>query len=278
MFATAAGGREWFAKWNNGHARTLGNQIDPDDPWFNTMDGEATYVIDGNGKCTASSSSGSGGVRMYVLDPAKSVEWKENLEITGVFTYISGGGQMQVFCHTNHGGGGVYPNFDEDAASSLCDDRGYGPSINYTDGWFFEKETCHHCDEGTNNCGDCKNKTSGYAQVSKTGDALSKNVRTFFKFIIRNNVANTQTKLDQFISLDGGKTWTLKNSFTDTGSNWGASDNACAPGVNSAMRLTRANMLPNSITGKPHLCVYFRTDDGDKAAWENLSIREIDPF
>src|SRR5438093_417242 len=77
-------------------------------------------------------------VRMYVHDPARKVEWDENLEITvyirriGETKSVSYSG-LQIFARTNHGTTG-------DERKHLCDDRGYGAKVTVNGRWEFEKE------------------------------------------------------------------------------------------------------------------------------------------
>jgi len=263
---TKAGGVEWYSKFNNGHTRTLDDGTDPYDPWLDFSHGEGEYEIDGEGKLTATGSY----VRIYVVSPDHEREWDENLEITGVLTRVSEFGDeedsyIQIFCRTNHG-----IDYDED--ESLNDDRGYGAVFLYDGEWSFEKETAHHLDNGYASAEDCGE--------FPLGDSFPEDTPVPFKYIIRNNRANTYTTLELWLgnseSADG-KPWKKVTSYTDTGNNWGHGCDACSSGVNPGLRLTRHLVLPSSPSGKPFLSVYFRNEEGT-VIYEKLSVREIDPL
>lgn len=263
---TKAGGMEWYSKFSNGRARTLGEEVDPYDPWLDFSHGEGRYEIDGRGKLTATGSY----VRIYVVSPDHDREWGEDLEITGVLTRVSEFGDeedsyIQVFCRTNHGIG-----YNED--ESLNDDRGYGAVFLYDGEWSFEKETAHHLDDGYASAEGC----SEYP----LGDSFPQGTHVLFKYIVRNNAANTRTVLELWLgnakSADGSP-WKKVTSHTDTGNNWGHGCDACSSGVNPGLRLTRHLVLPSSTSGKPFLSVYFRNEEGT-VAYEKLSVREIDPL
>jgi hypothetical protein len=263
---TKAGGIEWYSKFDNGHARKLASGIDPDDPWLDLSHGEGKYEINGSGRLTATGHY----VRIYVVSPDHKREWNENLEITGVLTRIREFGPakdsyIQVYCRTNHG-----IDYDEDKL--LNDNRGYGAVFLYDGTWSFEKETAHHLD-------------NGYAPAHNTdkfplGNVFPKNTPVPFKYVIRNNAANTQTTVELWLgnkdSADGSP-WTMVTSFTDTGNNWGVGHDSCSSGVDPAIRLTRSLVLPSCISKKPFLSVYLRNEEGT-VAYEKLSIREVDPL
>jgi hypothetical protein len=92
---TISGGREWFSKWDNGHARTFPWGQDPYDPEFHAR-GDGSYTIDGQGVLKAAS-TGDGGVRMYVYDqnyqdtgydPNLFMTWN-NVEVTVYYMRVS---------------------------------------------------------------------------------------------------------------------------------------------------------------------------------------------
>jgi hypothetical protein len=263
---TRAGGIEWYSKFNNGHARTLKDGIDPYDPWLDFSHGEGKYKIDGRGKLTATGSY----VRIYVVSPDHKREWDENLEITGVLTRISEfsdeeDSYIQIFCRTNHG-------IDYDEEELLNDDRGYGAVFLYDGEWSFEKETAHNLDNGYAPAEDCSK--------FPLGDSFPKNTPVPFKYIIRNNRANTHTTLELWLGTSesaDGNPWEKVTSYIDTGNNWGHNCDSCSPSVNPGLRLTRHLVLPNSPSGQPFLSVYFRNEEGT-VIYEKLSIREIDPL
>jgi hypothetical protein len=263
LFPTQPGGREWFARWSNGHPREFANAIDPDDPWFDTDHGDGRYVVDGRGKLTATGDH----VRMYVHDPRKQAEWGENLEITvyirriGETKLLSYSG-LQIFARTNHGTTG--PELQD-----LCDDRGYGAKVLVDGCWEFEKETAHHLDKG-------------YTSVATARPwlALPKNTLVGVKYVIRNVHGGTHVKVELYRDLAGGLgggTWQKITEFIDTGANWGVGAGACRPGVKPELPLMRPLVLCDSESGKPIMTVYFRHEFGT-IEYQWASIREIAPL
>jgi hypothetical protein len=262
LYPSAQNGMIWSSTWNNGHARTFTNAIDPDDKWFDTDHGEGTYTIDGKGKLSATGDY----VRMYVHDPALTREWSENLEITTYVTRVketqrvsySG---LQIFARTNHG-----TNADETV--NLCDDRGYGAKVTLDGRFEFEKETRH----------DGKN---GYSSVGTYSpwSSLPVNQAVGIKYIIYNvpNVTN-KVKVELYRDLTGGLNggdWKKMTEYTDDGTSWGKGADACKSGINPAMQLIRSLTLASSESKKPELTVYFRHEYGTMT-YEKTSIREID--
>ncbi|UVS69999.1 discoidin domain-containing protein [Nitrososphaera viennensis] len=255
---TAAGGMEWSSSWDNGHARTIGNAIDPDDKWFDTAHGEGRYAIDGKGTLTASGDF----VRMYVHDPAKTREWSENLEITLYIKRISetrtlSYSGLQLFARTNHGTNG-------NEESNICDDRGYGGLVNINGQWSFEKETAHHLDNGYD----------GAAGQRPSGN-LPKDTWVGVKFVLRNMDDNTKVKLELYRDMTGGVNggnWQKVTEFIDNGKNFG--NGACKSGVNPALPLIHSFINASSETKKPMLTVYARHEHGTMA-YSDFTIREI---
>lgn len=261
LFPTAPQGREWRARWD-GPERTF-TDVDPHDPWFDPDHGDGSYRVDGRGKLTATGPT----VRMYVHDPAKRVEWSENLEITVYFTrldetkLLSYSG-LQVFARTNHGTIG-------DERKNLCDDRGYAAKVTVDGRWEFEKEITHHADNG-----------SASVATARPWEELPKNTLIGVKYILRNTERDTQVRLELYRDLTGGAnggTWEKMTEFTDKGNNFGAGKTAPAPGVRPELPLIRKLMLPDSESKKPVLSVYLRHEYGTMM-YEKCSIREIEPL
>lgn len=256
LYPTVAGGREWFSKWNNGHARSWNDtQNDPDDSEFWTKNkGTGSWKTDGKGILKISGA----GPRMYVIDQTKS--W-HNVEITVYGERVSDTGitfgGIQAYARTNH--------FVD---SNICDDRGYGGRFTYDGRVDFEKETAHHA--------------GGYVQVATVNywsGSMPKNVWIGYKYVVY-DLADGNVKLELYIDktdgLNGGN-WTKITEFIDNGNNFGVGAAACKSGINAALRLTNSDVRPGSETGKPNLSVYYRSDGvgTDGLLYKKASIREI---
>ncbi|MEO9362525.1 MAG: hypothetical protein ABI348_01370 [Nitrososphaera sp.] len=263
LYPAAPGGIEWSAKWDDGQARTLGNEVDPADVWFDTTDGDGMYTIDGKGTLTASGDV----VRMYVRDPAKEREWSENLEITLYFkrldeTQIVSYSGLQVFARTNHGMVG-------NENINYCDDRGYGGLVGINGSWALEKESAHHLD-------------NGYTDVARQrpSGALPEDTWIGFKYILRNMDGGTKVKLELYrdttSGLNGGN-WQKVTEFVDDGNNFGVGRGECRPGVDAGLPLIHSFINDSSETKKPMLSVYARHEYGTME-YSNFSIREIGPL
>ena len=263
LYPTSPGGIEWSSKWDNGAARTIVNDVDPEDDWFETKHGDGTYTIDGAGTLTASGDY----VRMYVHDPANEREWSENLEITLYVkrideTEIVDYSGMQVFARTNHGTEGR-------ENVNYCDDRGYGGLVNINGGWAFEKETAHHLDDGYTR-----------AAGQRPSGELPLNTWVGFKYVLRNMDDNTKVKLELYRDMTGGLnggSWQKITEFIDNGNNFGAGYGACRPGVDPALPLIHSFIDDSSESKKPMLSVYVRHEYGTMA-YSGFDIREIDPL
>ena len=252
-------GQYWDCKKVTATVHTSGDAQDTVDPWVDFWNGEGSYSM-GQGKLTSNSDIG----RIYVKNPNNTSQWPEDLEITGVFTWNSNrslpsgeSAYTQIFCRTNHGVG-----YNED--NILCPDRGYGLTLDHSDGSAaFEKETAHH-------------KDNGYAGTDSTGRVFSKGQPLYFKYIVRNIEQNTKTQLQFWTSQDQGQTWQKKLEFIDTGSNWGKGYDSCSTGVNPALRLTAATVTPNN-QGFPNFPSVYLRNEYSSVTWEKLSIRPIAP-
>ncbi|MEO9362742.1 MAG: hypothetical protein ABI348_02465 [Nitrososphaera sp.] len=263
LYPTVAGGLEWSSSWDNGNPRTIGNEVDPDDSWFDTDHGEGTYAIDGKGTLTASGNY----TRMYVHDPANEREWSENLEVT---VYVNRINETQlvdysgpeIFARTNHG-----TNADENV--NLCDDRGYGGVVLDNGKWAFNKEIAHHL-------------PNGYAEVGavKPWSELPKDTWVGVKFILRNMDNGTKVKLELYRDMTGGANggkWEKMTEFVDNGTNFGVGMEPCKSFVNPALQLIHPYIIASSETKKPMLSVYIRSEFA-AVGFSNFTIREINPL
>lgn len=260
---TCAGGREYTAAWDNGHARNFGGQIDPDDPWFDTDHGNATYQIDGNGCLTATGNT----VRMYVHDPKCQAMWSPNLEVTVYVTRLAETNLLaysgvQIFARTNHGTIGR-------ETVNFCDDRGYGAKVTLDGRFVFEKETHHGTPHGYPN-----------APATRPWPRWPVGTMVGIKYILRDCEHGRQVRLELWRDPTGGQDggqWVKVTEYTDTGQNWGSGADPPKPGVDPALPLTLARMLPDSESAKPMITVYLRHECATMS-YRKLSVREIDPL
>nr|WP_294804964.1 hypothetical protein [uncultured Nitrososphaera sp.] len=263
LYPTAAGGLEWSSSWDNGNPRTIGNEVDPDDSWFDTDHGESTYTIDGRGTLTASGNY----TRMYVHDPANVRQWSENLEIT-VYAKRVNETQLvdysgpELFARTNHG-----TNADENI--NLCDDRGYGGVALDNGKWAFVKEIAHHL-------------PNGYTEVApkQPWSELPKDTWVGIKYVLRNMDNDTKVKLelyrDMTFGANGGK-WENMTEFVDDGTNFGVGMEPCKSLVDPALQLIHSYVDASSESKKPMLSVYIRSEFATMG-FSNFTIREINPL
>ena len=232
LYPTVDGGREWLAKWDNGIARTLKDEVDPYDSEFNTSYGEGTYHIDGEGSISVSGPY----PRMYVVDPAEIKKW-QNVEITfygkrvAETEPVSWAG-LQAYARTAH--------LDSD---DRCTYRGYGGQMLYDGKIRFEKEINHHIDHGY----------SDKATVTPWSDKgpMPKNVWIGYKLVVKNINDDTAVKLELYRDMTDGENggrWMKMTEHIDAGG-WGEDSPPCAPTVE-----------PTKILLDPDLSIYIRND------------------
>jgi hypothetical protein len=272
LYQTISGGREWYSKWDNGHARAWNSTTnDPDDPDM----GNGDYKADGLGIFTISreASTGESVPRMYIVDPNKVKMW-HNIEVTVYGMRVSDLG-------TEWGGIMAYARINHTVDSNDCDDRGYGGRFCYNGDCDFEKIVHHNNGETWSNA----------VRPSGWSNGMPYNVWIGYKFVVHDLSTNgpnglPQVKLEIYMDttngLNGG-TWIKINEFIDTGNNWGTNmDRTCNPniyGITKGLQFTASDNRIGSETGKPNLAVFFRSDDVNTNGllYKKASIREILP-
>lgn len=268
----------WYSKWSGGEPRVLGNQVDPEDPWFDTDHGEGRYALDGKGVMTVTGNL----PRMYVYDPTGArPSPKGDMALGATETRPSPGGLMPAGASrlwhnveiTFYGmrvseaepvgwaGLMAYARTDHRRDADTCATRGYGARLLYDGRADFEKETAH-------------GKSNGYVQAAMLrpwpgGGAMPRDVWIGYKFIVRDSEDGGSVKLELWMDLANGKDggdWKLVTEFLDQG-DWGKDADACTPGVDPAQALTG-----------PHPVVYLRNDGLGEMRLKWFSVREIAPI
>jgi len=80
LYPTIAGGMLWEANW--AASRSWGFAVDPNDPWFDTAHGTATYAAASNVLTISGDTP-----RMYVRNPDNNTQWRD-VEITCYFMRV----------------------------------------------------------------------------------------------------------------------------------------------------------------------------------------------
>jgi Concanavalin A-like lectin/glucanases superfamily/Calcineurin-like phosphoesterase len=264
--ATKSGGRTWYNKWDNGHARswdaepngTSERAPDPDDSFadFHCGPGNEAIDVDGLGVCTMTGDN----PRLYVNDPARVLKWN-NVEMTVYYRALSDVAGASIFVHSRLAGR------TEHQDEYLCCASGH------TAGAFeikkntviqLRKELIH----------------PAYADDVISSVALAPyNTWIGMKLIVRDIGSNTKVEgWRDTTDGAGGGTWTKVVEKLDAG-DWAFTDpteitsynNCSSSGSGTCVKITPKE---SKIQGAANSC-YLRCD-GTTVEFKRFSIREID--
>jgi hypothetical protein len=247
---TLPDGTYWKSKWQR--PRSF-DGVDPDDPWFDSDHGSATYRVD-DGRLFI-----SGNVpRMYIHDPKMVRQWGD-VEITMYVRRVSDDripyAGMTSVARSNH--------LDTGSGTRRCDTRGIGARIRYDGHADFEKETAFPVNEATHN-----------TEIWPDGMPYGRWIGYKFLVFDKPDGVHLQLWMDLANGEDGGR-WRQVTAMVDDGHVLGSVP--CAPGIDPKMALTKAPSRRGSETGLPNLTVYFRSDGVHKngLVYKWGSVREI---
>ena len=249
---TLSGGSYWISNWA---AHRSFSGVDPQDPWFDADHGSGEYVA-GDGRLEVSGQT----PRMYIHDPLGQRQWR-NVEVTVYARRVRDEGipyaGITIVARSNH--------LDTNSRAARCDTRGYGARLRFDGHADFEKETSHPHNQAISN-------TPVFPDGMPTGQWIG------LKYVVFD--ASDGVHLELWMDLTDGKdggTWRPIDQVVDDGHLFGQVP--CAPGIDPQLALTGSPDRPGSESGKPNLCVYFRSDgiDRDGLVYKWASVREISP-
>lgn len=266
LYPTIASGKQWHANWG-APARSF-KDMDPADEWVDVRQGNARYVVDGDGTLKVTGEW----PRLDVREPSLVNQWRD-VEITIYLQRVqdentSWAGISSV-ARTNHGIVGAVGQ-----SQYLCDTRGLGVRFRYDGRTEFVKETSHFV-LGT---GDFAELTT-IAQRSAWDGGIPYNQWLGYKHVVYDlpdGSVKQELWLDQSAGASGG-TWVKRNEYIDAGGVFGEGGAPCAKGIDPTMRLTNRPSRDGSESGLPNITVYFQSGqtgtNGLLYKW--ASVREI---
>lgn len=252
LYPTIPNGREWFSKWDNGHARALENvENDPDDAEFHLRGNAGALTIDGLGIARMSGAS----PRMYVYQGDQ--KWR-NTEVT---FYAR---RVDEYEHKSSQGFVVGARSEhQDIATRPCNAHTYYGRVLYDGRVNFQKELWHRGGEQV------------YAAPRSGGPPVSWNPPcpelprgewVGIKYIVRNLKRDTQVRLELLRDRSGGMgpgVWEPIARLDDTG-DWTAESDCLHPA--------------GQIFTEAATSVFIRNDCLVSAEYARFSIREIAPL
>jgi hypothetical protein len=245
LFATATGGREWFARWE-GERTVPAFEMDPRDAVFRNSYG-TLRIKDGIASFAPEQS------RLYVLTPKDGQGkytaplWR-NVEMT---VYVKRGPTSQS---------PSYQAFDLSARSGErhndeqpCEGTSYHATVRFDGLCGFKKELWH---------------TGGYTQLApepapKPWATVPEGKWIGIKFVCRNVDQDRHVRLEIYLDAEERNAWRRVVEYTDAGG-WTGGKEGCGRAVDAILS-----------DGRP--AVYFRTDYVTTEV-KKFSVREIEPL
>lgn len=267
LYPTLESGKQWHANWG-APARSF-NDKDPNDEWIDVRQGNARYVVDGDGTLKITGEW----PRLDVRDPHLANQWRD-VEMTIYLQRIqdedtSWSGILSV-ARTNHGIVGAVGE-----SQNLCDTRGLGVRFRYDGRTEFVKETSHFV-LGTK--GAFADLTTIALRSAWDGGIPYKQWLGYKHVVydLPDGSVKQELWLDQAAGAGGG-TWVKFNEYVDVGGVFGKGGSPCAEGIDPTMPLTNRPSRQGSESGLPNITVYFQSGQtGTNGLWYKwASVREI---
>ena len=257
LYPDLPGGREWFANWHNGSARTL--KSGQRDQYDNELIARGNGVVKliGNGTVIISGDS----PRMYVYDKDKKKKWN-NVEVTVYAKRVS---ETESIASQGFVIGARSEHQDANEQNPCLGKTYYGRVL-YDGRAVFQKEVIHEGAYSVNM--PSENNKAHWKTVDGT---LPKNIWIGVKFIVQTSRDKKSVKLQLFRDmtdgLNGGK-WEKLAEYVDIGS-WSQTD-------------TYANVKDKCGYGAgkllvdPGTSVFIRNDLVGDVEYKKFNIREIE--
>jgi hypothetical protein len=235
LYQTSTAGREWYANWDNGHARTIASvRSDPDDLMFEAR-GQGSVSIDGQGMASMSGSQ----PRMYVNQLAQ--KWQPNLEIT---VYM----KRMTDASTAWGGSVLsWGNHRDESSNGNCGVDTYYSRVRHDGNLDIEKEVDHPA-------------SNVFSGAVKKWSALPHDEWIGHKFILK-KMSNGDMKLEKWLDENANQNWVKVQEVTDSGMT-GVRASGCTDDL-------------SRVLNAPQESVFIRNTDITLAQYKWFSIREI---
>jgi sugar lactone lactonase YvrE len=281
LYPTELGGREWVAKWDNGHPRTILDQgVDPCDPELHithTSNQEIGFkgYLEIGGDGTARVSAHSGRLYIYFDEFENKTKWGPSIEMTTYFKFVN---KSELSSQHFVGLKGPTNHFADSINNS--NGRNYGMDFMLDDGRGIRaaKEVVH----GVYNA---EEKRRIFPD-----DKFPHDKWVGLKFVLRElkhsaNDDKNIMKLEAYIDLTNGKDggdWRKVHEFVDNGS-WADYDAEEKDLLSSIIKEGDHGVLdhpikdPNQVWNTDAFAVALRLDGVVTGYLKNFSVRTIVP-